>query len=354
MNKRVTIQDIADALGISRNTVSKAINNTEGLAESTREKILQKAIEMGYKQFSYVRALNGIRDDVKKRQEKPAYKGEIALFTTIYLNPSHFASLMIDRLQKELSALGYTLNTHRVTPDNIKNRTLPITFSPERTAGIICFEMFNWDYDEMVCGLEIPSLFVDSPYKMDGRTLPADQLYMDNTSGVYQLVSRMLKAGIRRIGFIGDFRHCESFFERYMAFRGAMMLGNEPVPDELIIDENHAEFMEPRLRELKELPELFICANDFVAVDAMQVLRKMGKTVPDDVMIAGFDDSAESILVQPPLTTIHIHTQIMAYSAMHLLISRIEDPSLDTRTVYTETYLVWRESASAEKRGNGV
>ena len=123
---------------------------------------------------------------------------------------------------------------------------------------------------------------------------------------------------------------------------------------ELIIDENHAEFMEPRLRELKELPELFICANDFVAVDAMQVLRKMGKTVPDDVMIAGFDDSAESILVQPPLTTIHIHTQIMAYSAMHLLISRIEDPSLDTRTVYTETYLVWRESASAEKRGNGV
>ena len=215
-------------------------------------------------------------------------------------------------------------------------------------------EMFNWEYDEMVCGLEIPILFVDSPYKMDGRMLPADQLYMDNTSGVYQVVSRMLKAGIRRIGFIGDFRHCESFFERYMAFRGAMMLGNEPVPDELIIDENHAEFMEPRLRELKELPELFICANDFVAVDAMQVLRKMGKTVPDDVMIAGFDDSAESILVQPPLTTIHIHTQIMAYSAMHLLISRIEDPSLDTRTVYTETYLVWRESASAEKRGNGV
>ena len=54
MSKKVTIQDIADALGISRNTVSKAINNSDGLADSTREKILQKAIEMGYKQFSYV------------------------------------------------------------------------------------------------------------------------------------------------------------------------------------------------------------------------------------------------------------------------------------------------------------
>ena len=49
--KRVTIQDIADALGVSRNTVSKAINNSDGLAEATREKILQKAVEMGYKQI---------------------------------------------------------------------------------------------------------------------------------------------------------------------------------------------------------------------------------------------------------------------------------------------------------------
>ena len=53
--KKVTIQDIADELGVSRNTVSKAINNSDGLAEATRERILQKAIEMGYKHFSYIR-----------------------------------------------------------------------------------------------------------------------------------------------------------------------------------------------------------------------------------------------------------------------------------------------------------
>ena len=55
--KKITIQDIADELGISRNTVSKAINNAEGLADATRERILQKAVEMGYKQFSYVSTL---------------------------------------------------------------------------------------------------------------------------------------------------------------------------------------------------------------------------------------------------------------------------------------------------------
>ena len=137
MKKRTTIQDIADALGISRNTVSKAINNSDGLAENTREKILQKAVEMGYKQFSYVNSLKEIQDNAQKSREERVYKGEIALFTTIFLNSSHFASLMIDRFQQELSGLGYTLNTHRVSPENIRDRTLPITFSPERTAGII-------------------------------------------------------------------------------------------------------------------------------------------------------------------------------------------------------------------------
>ena len=123
------------------------------------------------------------------------------------------------------------------------------------------------------------------------------------------------------------------------------MLANEPVREEFIIKENHAEEISPLLQELKELPDLFICANDFVAIEAMQVLREMGENVPDDTMIMGFDDSAESLLVKPSLTTVHIHTQIMAYSAMHLLISRIENPSLDFRTAYTETYLIWRESA---------
>ena len=54
MADRVTIQDIADSLGLSRNTVSKAINNTGSIADATREKILQKAVELGYKQFSYM------------------------------------------------------------------------------------------------------------------------------------------------------------------------------------------------------------------------------------------------------------------------------------------------------------
>ena len=70
----------------------------------------------------------------------------------------------------------------------------------------------------------------------------------------------------------------------------------------------------------------------------------MGKSVPEDVMFCGFDDAPESRVISPALTTVHIHTQIMAFTATHLLMSRIEDPSLDYRTVHTEANLIRRDS----------
>ena len=74
MAERITIQDIADALGLSRNTVSKAINNTGVLADSTRQRVLQKAIEMGYKQFTYINA-----EDLTlpNQHNTPAAKGQM-------------------------------------------------------------------------------------------------------------------------------------------------------------------------------------------------------------------------------------------------------------------------------------
>ena len=320
MNKKVTIQDIADALGISRNTVSKAINNSEGLADSTREKILQKAIEMGYKQFSYAGSIAIPRNSVvpTARPEASGYQGEIALLTGAFLTHSHFASLILDKFQREISQLGYTMNTHRVTTEDLVRKTLPITLHPEQVRGIICIEMFDWDYDEMLCGLDIPILFVDGPSRRNGKS--------------------------NRIGFVGDYDHCQSFYERYTAFYLAVAMAGYSVDPAFIIKHNHLEEMQPLVDSMKAFPDVFICANDFVATDLLQALAAVGKRVPDDVLVCGFDDSAESRLSKPPLTTVHIHTQIIAFTAVHLLISRIQEPSLDYRTVHTQTDLIYRES----------
>ena len=337
--KKVTIQDIADELGVSRNTVSKAINNAEGLAEATRARILQKAIEMGYKQFSYIKE----QTKGNPEQEAPG-KGEIALLIGDAIDGAHFASLMLDKLKKELSQWGYTLITHRVERENFLCRTLPFSFNAKQARAVICIEMFDRAYDEMLCTLGLPVLFVDGPHKRDGIDLPADQLYMDNTTAITRFVNDMLVRGKRRIGFIGDYEHCQSFFERYTAFRCAMLMAGVPVDERFCIKVLNPEQLTNYLVSMKEFPEVFICANDFVADDAIYVLRKLGKSVPEDVLFCGFDDSPQSRIMTPSLTTVHIHTQIMAVAAMQLLLSRIEQPSLDYRTVHTETELIYRDS----------
>lgn len=353
MRKKATIQDIADALGISRNTVSKAINNSDGIADATREKILQKAVEMGYKQFSYFNAVSDNSPVIpysQPRNENPILRGEIALLTTMFLAPSHFASLMLDKFQRELAMLGYTLNTHRVTAENVSGRSLPITLFPERCSGIICFEIFDKEYAEMLCALDIPILFVDGPARIGGFSLPADQLSMDNATGISCFVNDMLRLGYHKIGWIGNYRHCQSFYERYLIYRTAMMIAGIPVDDRFILCHTDMPSLKNALISLQELPDVFICANDFTALDSIRILNENGKKVPDDVMFCGFDDSPESRHSSPALTTVHIHTQIMAYSALQLLLSRIQEPSLDYRLVYTEADLIYRESANPEGR----
>ena len=360
MTKKTTIQDIADALGVSRNTVSKAINNTPGLAEATREIILRKAVEMGYKQFAYVQALYQTASAPEQSAEPswgaPAQElspdasaREIALLTPVSFSASHFASPMLDRLHQELLRLGCRLNTYHVSSQELRAGRLPFAFQPERVSAILCIEMFDWAYDNMLCALGLPILFVDGPSRIGGRSLPADQLYMDNSTELSRLLSELLRRGVRRIGFLGDYLHCQSFFERYMTFRMAMVLEGAPVEERFVLRANSTPELCRGLEALEELPELFVCANDFVAYDALQVLRRLGKRVPEDLMLCGFDDAPESRMVVPALTTVHIHTQAMAFSAAQLLLTRIREPSLDFRKVYTDTDLVLRESTGALK-----
>lgn len=346
--KKVTIQDIADALGISRNTVSKAINNSDGLADATREKILKKAVEMGYKQFSYVASLSGnasVRFSSADFQRRSGAAKEIAVLigTSLSMMSNHFAIPMLDRFKQEISQLGYTFNMYKVEQENFAQCTLPALFSAERICAVVCIEVFDRAYGEMVCGLGLPVLFVDGPNKRFGDTLPADQLYMDNTTGITKLVNTMLQKGKRKIGFIGDYEHCQSFFERYTAFRSAMTLAGVPVDEAFCIKLNSTD-MDAPLAALPEMPDIFICANDFIAADTMQSLLKLGKSVPKDVLLCGFDDAPESRIMTPALTTVHIHTQIMAFTAIDILLARMKEPSLDYRTVYTATELIYRDS----------
>ena len=348
MATKVTIQDIANELQLSRNTVSKAINNTGVLADATREKILRKAAEMGYKQFAY---LPLFQEDTAKAAEHsilPSDKREIAMLTTQFLSSSHFSSTMLDRFQSEINHLHSGMTIHRISPIELKEKKLPSSLNIQRTAGIICLEVFDYDYAQMLCDLDVPLLFVDTPV-MDMRPpLKADRLYMENRIEVQNAVAHMVQRGKKRISFAGDKNHCQSFFERYMAYKDAVEyfgltegLSTCAMPSG---QQNYPVSLYETIRRFKTMPDAFVCANDFVAMDLVKALNELGYSVPDDIWVCGFDDSQEASYFAPRLTSIHIHGQIMGYTAANLLMTRIEEPSLNYRTVYTETNLILRES----------
>ena len=348
MATKVTIQDIANELQLSRNTVSKAINNTGVLADATREKILRKAAEMGYKQFAY---LPLFQEDTAKAAEHsilPSDKREIAMLTTQFLSSSHFSSMMLDRFQSEIDHLHSGMTIHRISPIELKEKKLPSSLNTQRTAGIICFEVFDYDYAQMLCDLDVPLLFVDTPV-MDMRPpLKADRLYMENRIEIQNAVAHMVQRGKKRISFAGDKNHCQSFFERYMAYKDAVEyfgltegLSTCAMPSG---QQNYPVSLYETIRRFKTMPDAFVCANDFVAMDLVKALNELGYSVPDDIWVCGFDDSQEASYFAPRLTSIHIHGQIMGYTAANLLMTRIEEPSLNYRTVYTETNLILRES----------
>ena len=348
MATKVTIQDIANELQLSRNTVSKAINNTGVLADATREKILRKAAEMGYKQFAYLPLFQEGAAKTAGLSILPSDKREIAMLTTQFLSSSHFSSTMLDRFQSEINHLHSGMTIHRISPIELKEKKLPSSLNIQRTAGIICFEVFDYDYAQMLCDLDVPLLFVDTPV-MDMRPpLKADRLYMENRIEIQNAVAHMVQRGKKRISFAGDKNHCQSFFERYMAYKDAMEyfgltegLSTCAMPSG---QQNYPVSLYETIRRFKTMPDAFVCANDFVAMDLVKALNELGYSVPDDIWVCGFDDSQEASYFAPRLTSIHIHGQIMGYTAANLLMTRIEEPSLNYRTVYTETNLILRES----------
>ena len=348
MATRVTIQDIASELQLSRNTVSKAINNTGVLADATREKILRKAAEMGYKQFAYLPLFQEGAAKTAGLSILPSDKREIAMLTTQFLSSSHFSSMMLDRFQSEIDHLHSGMTIHRISPIELKEKKLPSSLNIQRTAGIICFEVFDYDYAQMLCDLDVPLLFVDTPV-MDMRpALKGDRLYMENRIEIQNAVAHMVQRGKKRISFAGDKNHCQSFFERYMAYKDAMEyfgltegLSTCAMPSG---QQNYPVSLYETIRRFKTMPDAFVCANDFVAMDLVKALNELGYSVPDDIWVCGFDDSQEASYFAPRLTSIHIHGQIMGYTAANLLMTRIEEPSLNYRTVYTETNLILRES----------
>ncbi|MEC0370651.1 LacI family DNA-binding transcriptional regulator [Paenibacillus chibensis] len=345
MKEKVTIQDIADALGISRNTASKALNGSDSIPSETRNKVIKKAIELKYKQFAYMETDNLLAKN----------PGNIALLTANMPSSSHFGSRLISGLEKRISAEGYNLSIHIVRDFERSAQQLPNNFETSKVDGIICIELFDKEYTQKITSLGLPTIFIDCAADMFYPDLEADLLLMENEHSTYFMTRKLIESGCSSLGFIGDYNHCKSFNERWAGFNRALTEAGLPLdldqcilnPDKEFISE--ADWMDKRLAQITDLPAAFVCANDFIAVNVMKSLKNKNVSIPEDIAVVGFDNAPESRIVEPHLTTVHIFSDEMGITAADMLLSRIQEPSQPHQVTHIQTKPIFRESVMLTK-----
>lgn len=337
--KRVTMQDIADACGLSRNTVSKVFNGRGSVPPGTRSLILQKAAELGYGLPASENA-EPVRSD----------GGHIALLTNNMPVDYHFGTYFVTTFTDQVCRAGYTMKMFEISPGELQRKQLPPHFIPGQTAGIVAIELFDSDYLNMICGLGLPTIVIDSPAHANMHLIPCDFVSMENMASTILLTRRLCELGARRIGFVGDKEHCGSFFERWFGYR----LGLEEAG--LVLDENlcvlapddspysDAGWLIGQLKRMPALPDAFVCANDYLAIHLMTALKRMGVSIPGDVMVTGFDGTSQSALVEPALTTVQIPSLEIGRISADMLLSRIRNPGLPYGWMRVRTDPVWRKS----------
>lgn len=338
--KRVTMQDIADACGLSRNTVSKIFNGRGAVPEATRDLVLSKAQELGYYQLGDAETL---------APQKPV-GGNIALLTHSKHINHNFGSLFITNFTDQICRAGFNLKMFEISGDEYRKKQLPPHFARQEIAGILAIELFDRDYTQLVCDLGLPTLFIDSYAGTPSELLRCDLVTMENYASSIALTQRQIQAGAQQLGFVGDISHCSSFRERWNGFRFALEDAGLPLRQEFCILANDSEpygdvdWVVGRLNAMPCIPDGFFCANDYLAIPLMQALRKKGLSIPEDVMVTGFDGSPESSVIVPHLTTAEIPSAAMGRMSADMLLERIGTPGLPYRSCFVKTTPIWRDS----------
>lgn len=340
MKSKITIQDIADALQLSRITISKVLNNSPNVSEETRALVLKKAQEMNYRHT----AAGGSGGKAGLQAKSFAF--------VMHMTPDafHIGSGIITQLEQEIRIQGYSLTLHSITDDDIASLTLPSNLNRNQTAAIVCLELFHPEYSRLLCDLGIPVLFIDACTEFYSLHLECTLLMMENRNSTCRMLSALCREhGLTSMGFVGDSRHCVSFQERYESFLlTALKYGAETAPYSLIADDrfySQEGWITEQLKKMKRMPQLFFCANDVLAQILIQALAELGLQVPGDIMVCGFDGIPSMNTVLNSLTTIHIPCRELGTCAAQLLFRKIQHPDTLSTAIYLNTEVYFRESA---------
>lgn len=337
MKKNITIEDIANALNMSRNTVSKALNGKH-VPPKTRNAVINAAIEMGYKGYKLAASTEG----------SLGQKRFLILSSRLLMNINYYI-YVLRGIEEDLIHYDIELVQFSIT-NTASFSKLTRYLSDSKVDGIICIEFFEPGYIAQLLELGLPIVFLDFPLYNSTLRGKYDIILPESQDIIKNFCIQLIRQeNCRTFGFVGDYLHCRSFYERFTGMREALFLSGLPVDLQYSILNDDSVPYDPEnlagaLLSLPALPDCFIAANDSIAISLLAALRSIKARIPADTRVIGFDNIAESKNVNPPLTSINVNKTALGKRLISLLLDRIANPLQANQVIHIASNIVVRSS----------
>ena len=312
--KKVTISDIADALGITPSTVSRALHNNPKVNAETKKAVNEYAKRMNY------------RRNVAASSLRTGKSNTIGVVVP-RIN-SHFISSAIGGIETFANQAGYNIiicQSNESLKTEIKAVQTLLTKGIDGMLASISMETNKYDHFCEVVNMKVPLVFFDRICP----TLDVSSVVIDDFKGAYKAAEHLIQQGCRRIAHLSGSMELNIYRNRLEGYKQALKNYNIPIEEEMIFtttqmtDTMGSTFIE-KLYVSKNLPDGICSSNDNLAAGAMKFLIQKGVKIPEQVAITGFSNALFTQWMTPLLSTVDQHSELMGCNAVTLLLEEIE------------------------------
>lgn len=307
-SRPATITTIAHEAGVSIASVSRVLNGLS-TREATERKVREAAERLGYVPNHTARSLQSRRT------------GQVAFAMADISNPVYQA--MTREIQATLTQAGYRLLLHSTDGDVEDEQELLDSLGQRYVDGlIICPIRIT---DENLAGMQATNVPVVA-IGWVGDQPPVDSVWTNATEGIVMAVKHLTDLGRKRIAFLNGATDTVPGQERLRGYRRGLKQAGLEYDDLLVLarDFYRADGAAMAAEILRETSvDAFICANDMIAIGALDVLREQNVKVPDAIAVVGMDDTELATMTWRPLTSVSLGSVEQAQKAASLLLDRL-------------------------------
>lgn len=340
MHKQATIANVAERAGVSKMTVSRAMNNKEGISEETRQRILQIAQEVGYRPSSLARSL------VTHRTKT------VGLIVPDITNP------FFSRIAKGVGNVAYA-NNYNVflldTDEDVDREMAHLNSLWEKRVDGLILCSSRLDQSQLAARLERFPYTVLVNRVLEKQAPGICTINVDDEGGARQAVDFLLDAGHTHVAFVAGPATSLSSRRRLAGYRLSHLTHRLPVHEEYVrhcVPDTEGGYA-AAMALLSNYPQLtaVFAFNDLTATGVLRACLDLKRQVPDDVEIIGVDDIPLASLVSPALTTLRVDKRELGATAMRILAQLLGGgPALEACHQMLVPELVMRQSTSTVRR----